>query len=169
MKQLHELQHSLVVRARVEDVWLLLWDIPALAKCLPGCEEVVAQVEGKSYIARIRLNVAAFRIAVALQVEVDESLPGRLIRLTITGTDRRLKSEICQRLTATFAPLEGPGSRIDVSASIEIAGLLASLGKHLVAMQFVRPLDEFASNLQAIKAQAHQVRPHLPAGQGAIL
>jgi len=155
-----ELQHTLEVRAGVADVWSLLWDIRALAGCLLGCENVVAVVEGRSYQAEVRRKVAMFSIRFVLSIEVIDTQPGRSIDLVISGRDKRLKSEIQQKLVVQLQAIDPDLSRIDIATTINISGLLASLGKHLVAMQFAQVVEDFAANMSAAIEQR--------ASQGAV-
>jgi len=144
-----DLQQSLIVRASLAEVWAFFWDIQALAKCLSGCESVVTESEGKLYRASIRRKIAVFNIGFELEVKVIETQPPTFISLEISGHDKRLKSDIEQKLTARLQVLEPQVTRIEISTSITISGLLASLGKNLVSMQFAQALEDFAANVGA--------------------
>jgi carbon monoxide dehydrogenase subunit G len=141
-----ELQHSFEVRASLRDVWAFFWDIQSLARCLPGCESVIAKVEGKSYRASVRRKVAAFSIRVDLDIDVVETQPPELISLEISGQDKRLRSEIRQKLLARLLAVDPQITRVDINTTINLSGLLASVGKNLVSMQFTQVLDDFAAN-----------------------
>src|SRR5689334_2395505 len=132
MMQSQDLQQSFDVQASLEDVWSFFWDVPALAKCLAGCESVVAEVEGKLYRAGIRRKIAMFNIGFELEVRVIERKPPAFISLEISGHDKRLKSDLEQKLTARLESLNPQRTRIVINTTINISGLLASLGKNLV-------------------------------------
>jgi len=132
--------------------------VRALARCLSGCEEVLTLTEGKSYKARVRQKVAAFVIGFDLDITVLESQTGRFIRLEISGVDKRLKSDLHQTLSVTLNPVGPKQCRIDVSTTIELSGLLASLGKSLVSMQITQNLEDFVARVRSgIEERASQV------------
>src|SRR5579862_3604517 len=95
-----DLQQSFDVRASLDEVWSFFWDIEALARCLSGCESVATESEGKLYRATIRRKIAVFNIGFELHVRVLETQAPALIRLEISGQDKRQKSDIDQKLTA---------------------------------------------------------------------
>ena len=164
MELVQELTHSFTAEASPEVVWLVLWDVPVLARCLPGCEGVTAQAEGKSYTAHVRRKIAAFSITFELNIAVVASEVNRLISLQVAGRDKRLRSELRQDLEVRLSPLGGALTKIEITTIIRLEGLLASLGKNLVSMQFFHVLDDFAENLlAAIKSRAAQVAPGKPA------
>jgi carbon monoxide dehydrogenase subunit G len=150
-----DLKQSFDVRASLDEVWSFFWDIQALAKCLSGCESVVTESEGKRYRASIRRKVAVFNIGFELNVSVVEAQPPAFINLEISGHDKRLKSDIDQKLTARLQALDAQTTRIEISTTITISGLLASLGKNLVSMQFAQTLDDFAASVgRAIESRS---------------
>src|SRR5207244_3509011 len=120
-----DLQQSLIVRASLAAVWAFFWDIQALAKCLSGCERVVAKIYATLYRASIRRKIAVFNIGVELERKVIQTQPHTLISLEISGHDKQLKSDIEQKLTARLQVLEPQVTRIEISTSITISGLLA--------------------------------------------
>jgi carbon monoxide dehydrogenase subunit G len=152
-----DLQHSFEVRSSLANVWSFFWDIQALARCLSGCENVVAQVEGKSYRASIRRKVAVFSIGFDVDIEVIETQPPCSVTLRISGQDKRLRTTMQQQLVARLQAINPQVTRVDITTTIHLSGLLASLGKNLVSMQFTQVLDDFAANVgAAIEARASQ-------------
>jgi uncharacterized protein len=155
-----DLQQSFDVQATLDAVWSFFWDIQALAKCLAGCESVATEIEGKVYRASIRRRIAVFNIGFELDVKVIETQPPALISLEISGHDKRLKSDLEQKLIARLQSLDPQTTRIEIDTTINISGLLASLGKNLVSMQFAQTLDDFAANVRsAIESRSSGSKP----------
>ena len=165
-----DFKHLIDIEAKPDLVWAFVWDVQAMARCLLGCEAVVTQVEGKSYTARVRRKIAAFSIGFELDITVVGSQPNRFVSLEVLGKDKRLRSEIHQNLTASLSSLGPSQSEIEIVTTVRVSGLLASLGKNLVSMQFVQILDEFAANLRtAIESCTCQPIPSEPTEGPAIV
>ena len=45
--------HVFEIEAPPGQVWKFLWDIQAVAGCIPGCEEVITQEENKAYFETV--------------------------------------------------------------------------------------------------------------------
>ncbi len=63
-----ELHRVIELAASPIAVWERLWDIHALAGCIPGCGDVEAIEERRRYRATIRDKVGPFRIAIPLEI-----------------------------------------------------------------------------------------------------
>lgn len=160
MELVQELTHSFNAEVPPEIVWQVLWDVQALAHCLPGCEGVTVQAEGKLYTAHVRRKISAFSITFDLAIDVVDSEVNRLINLDVSGRDKRLRSEFRQSLLVRLSPVRDGATKIEITTMIRLQGLLASLGKNLVSMQFFQVLDDFAENLDAaIKSRVAQAAP----------
>ena len=143
-----EIAHSFDVTAPREQVWSFLWDPQALARCLQGCKDVVVVEEGKSYRVQVRRKVSVFVVGLELDITVLERDVGRYVRLEISGTDRRLRSDLHVALLVSVVEVARNECRINLMATINLSGLLATLKKTLVSMQILQTLDEFASRLR---------------------
>ena len=49
-----EIQHSFRVEAKPAEVWLFLWDLEAVTRCIPGSEPVTVPDPGRSWRRRRR-------------------------------------------------------------------------------------------------------------------
>ena len=63
-----EIRRVIELTAPPGAVWQRLWDIHALAGCIPGCGDVEAIEEHRRYRATIRDQVGPFRIAIPLEI-----------------------------------------------------------------------------------------------------
>jgi uncharacterized protein len=126
-----------------------LWDIAALARCIPGCDGIESVEERKRYRATIRDRVGPFRIAIPLDVTVDDTAPDRL-SVNATGRDAALGSPVKVALTVTLEGQPEGGSRLRMDGQAEIAGKLAALGQGVIQRKTKDVLDQFATNLEAL-------------------
>jgi carbon monoxide dehydrogenase subunit G len=130
-------------------VWERLWDIRALAGCIPGCGDVEAIEERRRYRATIRDRVGPFRIAIPLEILVEASPPERLV-VTASGRDSTLGSPVKVGLTVTLAGDAAGGTRLGLDGQAQIGGKLATLGQGVIQRRTKDVLDQFAVNLAAL-------------------
>jgi len=146
---LTELRRVIELPAAPAVVWERLWDIPALARCIPGCDGVEPVEERKRYRTTIRDRVGPFRIAIPLDVTIDDTAPDRL-SLSAIGRDASLGSPVKVGLTVTLERRPDGGSRLRMDGQADIAGKLAALGQGVIQRKTRDVLDQFAINLEAL-------------------
>lgn len=143
-----EIQHAFVVEASRDQAWAFLLDIGAVAKCIPGCTEVLVQDPGKSYKARVRRNVGPFLIRFELDISVVESAPPERIQVVVSGEDKRLRSQIQQNISVSLKNLTDRQCKIEIATNFQLSGMLASLGEGLLGGQIRQELDTFVGSLR---------------------
>ena len=141
--------HTFEVEVRPEQVWSFLWDIEAMANCIPGCEEVVTLEEKKSYKANMRRKIGPFLVRMEVDLAVMESEPNRRIVVESTGRDKKLRSELNQRVTIQLSEAGDSGSRVRIETQFQLSGVLASLGWTLLSGHIHAELDQFVDTVKA--------------------
>lgn len=143
-----ELRDSFAVRASAEEAWAFFWDLPRVARCLPGCERIEAAGDS-AYRARMVQKVGPFQVAMDVDLGVDEVEPGRRIVFSGGGQDRmgnRLRiSKLALELSAPAA------ERTEISYEFEfnLFGKLAALGNSVVKRKSEEARAEFSRNIAA--------------------
>ena len=130
-------------------VWERLWDIDALARCIPGCGDVESIEEHRHYRATIRERVGPFRIAIPLEIRV-EAIPPERLTVAASGRDTALGSPVKIGLAVTLVGDDAGGTRLEVDGQAQIAGKLATLGQSVIQRKTRDALDQFAANLEAL-------------------
>tara|TARA_B100000949_G_scaffold186288_1_gene168486 strand:- start:111 stop:584 length:474 start_codon:yes stop_codon:yes gene_type:complete len=136
-------EHEFEVSAQPEEVWAFLWDIEAMANCIPGCEEVSTLEEKKSYKVQMRRKVGPFLVRMEIDLVVVESEYGRLIIVESTGRDKKLRSELRQRVRISLSPKDGSGSHVGIQTRFQLSGVLATLGWTLLSGHIYAELNQF--------------------------
>ena len=144
-----ELRRVIDVAAAPEVVWRRLWDVPALARCIPGCEGVETVEAERRYRATISDRVGPFRIAIPLDVRVESTPPTRL-SLTAAGRDSALGSPVTVALAVSLAPAGAGGTRLTLAGHGDVGGKLAALGQGVIDRKTREILDRFAGNLAGL-------------------
>ena len=142
------MQNAFVVDTTRERAWAFLWDLEAVAKCVPGCEEVLTQEPGLSYKARVRRNVGPFLIRFELDIAVIESVTLERIRVVVSGEDKRLRSKVQQNITVSLKDFGNSQCEIEIITDFRLSGMLAALGEGLLAGQIRQEIDTFVGSVQ---------------------
>ena len=110
----HDALRSVHTELERERVWAFFWDVPSLARCIPGCENVVPVEEGASYTASVRRQVGPFSLRVALVVTVVDRTPPSEISIEVRGEEEAV--EDVEALGVGLAISPGP----DVACSQQL-------------------------------------------------
>jgi uncharacterized protein len=129
------------------DAWTALWDVPALARCVPGCEKVEELEPQRRYRATVKDRVGPFSLSILLDVAVEPSEAERRLRVSVTGRDAILGSPVRLSLTAHLTAGAGGGSRLALDGHAEVGGKLAALGQAVIHRKTRDSLDAFARRL----------------------
>ncbi len=129
------------------DAWRALWDIPEVARCLPGCQDVQEVEPQRRYRATVKDRVGPFSVTVLLDVAVESSEADRHLRINATGRDSMLGSPVRMSLTAQLTPEPAGGSRLTLDGHAEVGGKLAALGQAVIHRKTRDVLDAFAREL----------------------
>ena len=98
-----ELTDRFTVRATPQRTWELLFDLPRVARCLPGCEDIHA-LDETTYRARMAQRVGPFQVAMDLDLKVGEVAEGRRVVVTGGGKDRMGNTMRLDRLAMELQP-----------------------------------------------------------------
>lgn len=136
-------------------VWRRLWDVPALARCIPGCEGVETVEPERRYRATIRDRVGPFRVAIPLDVRVEPAAPAgphgeARLDITAAGRDSVVGSPVTVTLAVTVSTRDGGGTRLTLEGQGDVGGKLAALGQGVIERKTRETLDRFATNLSAL-------------------
>ncbi|HYB70577.1 MAG TPA: SRPBCC domain-containing protein [Candidatus Bathyarchaeia archaeon] len=140
------LARELVIDARPEALWALLWDVPRMAACVPGCSEAQEVTAHRTYRARLAQKVGPISLSVPVTVEVTAAAPPRHLALTASGRDPVVGAEIAMELTLDCEAV-ATGTRLRIGAEGHVLGKLGALGHAVVQRRAEETLDEFGRRL----------------------
>lgn len=130
-----KLQGSQTVPASLSAVWSLLNNPDQLAKCLPGCEELIA-VERDTYKAKLNVAIAAVSGKYSGSVQILERVEPR----PAVGGAGRLRLRMEGRGAAGFMKGEGTlelatkGNETEVryTGEAQVGGVIAAVGQRML-------------------------------------
>ena len=143
---------EVAVAAPPAALWALLWDVPRMVECVPGCLEA-REVERESrYTARMRHKVGPISLSIDLDVDVTAAEPPRSIALRARGRDPLVKTEMTLRVRLECEARDA-GSLLRIDADGQVLGRLGGLGQGVIQRKAEEAVDEFASRVASVASR----------------
>jgi hypothetical protein len=139
------------VPASPEEVWELIWDVPRIAACVPGCHDARAVEPGERYAAVIEQRVGQFRARFDLAIKVLESKAPSRVVISAQGKDKATGSYASAELTVGLEGGDGATS-LGLTADVRILGKLGSLGQSMIARKTKEVVRDFAESIRSALA-----------------
>ena len=137
---------DVAVAAPVAALWAMLWDVPRMVACVPGCVDARETEPGRRYAARMSQRVGPISLTVPLDVEIIEAEPSQRVALRARGRDPMVGAEISMRVDLRCE--ERPdGSALHIEAEGQVLGKLGALGHGVIQRKAEDTVDEFAARL----------------------
>lgn len=146
-------ERHITVQAPPRAVWDVLWDVPRMAACVPGCDGAEAVEPGQRYRAVIKEKVGPFRVTIPLLIEVLETrAPERLVARA-SGRDGMVQSHVKVELEVMLSA-DGPQTTtVQLNADVAVLGKLGTLGHSIIVRKGNAIVGQFAAALQAVVQQ----------------
>ena len=132
-------------------LWKLLWDVPRIVGCVPGCVEAREIEPHRRYAAQMSQKVGPISLSVPLDVTVIEAEPDRRLALQARGRDPVIGAEISMQVTLGIEA-QGEASVLHVAAEGRVLGKLGALGHGVIQRKAEEAVDEFGARLQRAAA-----------------
>ena len=143
-----ELADNFAVSASADETWAFFWDLPRVARCLPGCESI--ETTGDStYRARLVQKVGPFQVAMDIDMAVDEVEQGRRIVVSGGGKDRMGNRLRINRLALELSEPSADRTEVSYELDFNLFGRLATLGNTVVKRKAEETRAEFSRNIAA--------------------
>lgn len=114
--------------APIDQVWVFLMDPEAIAKVMPGCEQL-EEIGPDTYRATLKLGIAAVKGTYAGSVQLLDKTPPTSYRMLIdgSGTPGFVKGEAAVALTG-----HDEQTVLTYTADIQVGGLIANVGQRMI-------------------------------------
>jgi len=150
-------EEKVTVPLALQDAWDFVWQVDKLAACVPGCTGVQTIEPGKLYRGQVADRVGPYRVEMDLEVAVQESTPPELIRVLVSGQDRKLGTTQRMDLAVRLRELGPSETRLDITADVEILGKIAALGQFVVKRKVTDVVRKFGENVRVACSQEKRV------------
>ena len=128
-------------------LWKVLWDVPRIVGCVPGCVEAREIEPHRRYTAQMNQKVGPISLSVPLDVSVIEAEPDRRLALLARGRDPVIGAEISMQVALTIEA-RGAASVVHLEAEGRVLGKLGALGHGVIQRKAEEAVDEFGARLQ---------------------
>ena len=128
-------------------LWKVLWDVPRIVSCVPGCVEAREIEPHRRYTAQMSQKVGPISLSVLLDVSVIEAEADRRLSLLARGRDPVIGTEISMQVTLTIEA-QGEASVVHVEAEGRMLGKLGALGHGVIQRKAEEAVNEFGARLQ---------------------
>jgi carbon monoxide dehydrogenase subunit G len=139
---------ELALAAAPATLWTLLWDVPRMVACVPGCVDAKEIEAHRRYAARMTQKVGPITLSAMLDVQVTEAEPERRLTLTARGRDPVIGAEITMRVGLEI-DAHADASVLRIEAEGRVLGKLGALGHGTIQRKAEESVDEFAARLRA--------------------
>ena len=132
-----------------QDIWGLLWDVPRVVTCIPGCEAAEEVEPYQRYRATVREKVGPFKVTIPLEIDIlTNTEPERLIAKA-RGREGKIQSHVKVEVALTLIAIEPHMTELRLLADVAILGKLGTLGHSVIVRKGDQIVGKFAEALQA--------------------
>ena len=143
-----ELSDEFSVSAPPSEVWRLFWDLPRVARSLPGCESIES-TGPDAYRARVVQRVGPFKVAFDLDLAVEEAVEMKRVVVSGGGQDRMGNRLKLNRLSLELEEAPGGGTLVKYGLDFALMGRMATLGNSAVKRKAEETRQEFTRRIAA--------------------
>jgi carbon monoxide dehydrogenase subunit G len=142
-----EFRVEAAIPCAASEVWAVLVDIPKIAGCIPGCEDVQERTRLVDYSAVLKQKLGPFKIALPANIAVQEVREPNWIRALVSGTEKFTGTRIDVTLSMNLRDTEPGHSHMVAECEMQVAGKLASLGYSVIKKKAAENFAEFRTRL----------------------
>lgn len=140
--------NTFVVPAAKTQVMKFFSDIPKVAQCVPGCEDVVAITKTK-YQAKMVLQLKLLKLKFDVEGERTKLSPGHIEAVT-TGRPLSIGGGIETKLVADMKKLGPKQTEISYAMESLMNGKLAAIGELVMKKTLAKNAQAFEQNVIAV-------------------
>jgi uncharacterized protein len=126
-----EIRETFRLDAPRDRVAAVLVDVPVVAECVPGVQDVTQQDDG-SWSAVLAAQLGPIKARFAGSIAVDDSDAPERLRAKGSGSDRGTGSQAQVSMEATLTEDEAGGTTVDIVADVVIRGRLGQFGTGII-------------------------------------
>jgi len=142
------IEGKFTVNAPIQKLWDTLFDVEALAACLPGAEKI-EKIDDKSYDVTMKQRVGIIKVTMAgRQVLTKVDAPTHL-EMEGEAVDKTKLGQMKDKVTMDLTELGGGDVEISYRMDVSMVGKLAMFGDRVMRSKANEIEKEFVKNLQA--------------------
>ncbi|MCI0860180.1 MAG: hypothetical protein J4N81_15740 [Chloroflexi bacterium] len=142
-----QLENKCLVPADRDTTWELVMDIPRVAACIPGVNDVTPVSDDK-FNAVMQVRIGPMRLSFSGTILiVDQDKQKGEARFRVEAADRRLGGSFRADMILRLNPLSETQTELSIESDVAFMGKLGELGQPLIRRKAGNTLEDFARNL----------------------
>ena len=142
-----QLENKCLVPADRDTTWELVMDIPRVAACIPGVNDVTRAGDDK-FNAVMQVRIGPMRLSFSGTILiVDQNKQKGEARFRVEAADRRLGGSFRADMILRLNPLSETQTELSIESDVAFMGKLGELGQPLIRRKAGNTLEDFARNL----------------------
>jgi len=139
--------NSCVIAAPRSALWEFLTDIPRVASCLPGVEEVNALSENEySGTLSFKVGIVKLKMSGKISIEVmDKEIHSAT--MSVKASDHRISGLIQGKMTMSLEDISELETRLNVGTDLNLFGKIGEFGQPIIRKKADQMMGEFAANV----------------------
>jgi carbon monoxide dehydrogenase subunit G len=147
-------EQQATIAAPVEEVWEFLGNVPRMAECLPGLEDVREEDGGYHGALRIAVGPISVRLEGKMQL-AERDRDSWTTLLEIEAEDRRIRSTLRAHTTMRLTPNGPAAAQLAVHTDAAVLGKLGQMGQAVLRRKSDQVLAQFVENMAAALSKAN--------------
>ena len=124
-----------------------LADIPAVARLIPGVEDVRQKADG-SYEGTVKVRVGPMAVTLKGDVDVEQDVAAGRWTMRARAQDKRIGGGISATIEARVTEVGPATTELDIVTDVQLMGKLGELGQPLIKRKASDMIKGFADNLR---------------------
>ena len=142
-----KVQQSFSIDQPRDRVWTFLLNIPDVARCVPGVEEVEV-IDDEHSRVRLTQAVGPMSATFDLKMRITERVEHERLQFTASGKAVKGAAGTVRTINTVSLDDDGDGTRVALDADMAMGGVLGSIGQKVIAKQATGVTTEFAAALE---------------------
>lgn len=144
-----QLQETVDLPFSVDQVWQLMVDLPAVARCLPGA--TISEMVGDRVNGTVAVKFGPMKVSFDGHATLNRDDTKKVATLIGTGRDRLSQSQANGRVSYQIEASGAQSTRVHISMDYTLQGPLAQFSRSGMVQDFVRRLiQDFAKNVSHV-------------------
>ena len=144
-----QFERQVQVEASRQEIWGLLWNVPRVVHCVPGCESAEEIEPYQRYRAVVHEKVGPFKIRIPLDIEILEHTAPQRLMVKASGREGKVQSHVKVEIDLSLVEVAPNLTELSVQADVAILGKLGTLGHSVIVRKGNDIVGQFADSLRA--------------------
>ncbi|MBV8151537.1 MAG: SRPBCC family protein [Candidatus Eremiobacteraeota bacterium] len=150
-------RHTVELPADRTRVWTFLMDVPRVAQCVPGLEQL-EDLGDERYRATIKVKVGPIALALRSNLTIVErdAAAGRSV-LALDADDKRAGGAVTARIEMTLSEKSSATTELTIVTDAQVLGKIGNFGQPIIRKKADQTVNEVGENLRAALAAGGEV------------